>query len=62
MQERMVEKIIAEIDKRTLLGAAYDTMSQDGKLKFRLALINIITDTITDQKWRDDPRGCEGVT
>jgi hypothetical protein len=37
-----VEKIITEIDKSTLLGAAYDCISDVGKQKFQDKLIKIV--------------------
>lgn len=37
-----VDKIIEEIDKRTLLGAAYDCMSEKGKERFKQSLQKII--------------------
>ena len=38
------EKIIEEIDKSTLLGAAYDCMSDNGKTKFQKKIESILKD------------------
>ena len=40
--ESIVEKVIEEIDKSMLLGAAYDCMSEDGKSRFREKLTKAI--------------------
>ena len=42
--KKMVDKIIAEIDKSMLLGAAYDCMSEDGKTRFRDKLSKAISE------------------
>ena len=42
--KKLVDKIIAEIDKSMLLGAAYDCMSEDGKTKFRNKLSKMIAE------------------
>lgn len=39
-----VDKILVEIDRLTLLGAAYDTMSEKSKAKFRLKLLEIVNE------------------
>lgn len=39
---KIVDKIIAEIDKSMLLGAAYDCMTEPGKLKFRSKISKIL--------------------
>lgn len=40
--EEAVNQIIKEIDKRTLLGAAYDCMTEKSKEKFNLRLKEIV--------------------
>lgn len=40
----VVDKIIDEIDKSTLMGAAYDCISDNGKIKFQNKLEKIIKD------------------
>ena len=46
--QEAVEKIIEEIDKSTLLGAAFDCISESGKAKFRVKLEAIVTTTIAE--------------
>ena len=41
--ECMVDDIIKRIDKSTLLGAAYDCMSDSGKDKFRADIKDILS-------------------
>lgn len=43
-----VERVVALIDTSTLLGAAYDCMSDRGKTSFQQNLRVIIADTLKD--------------
>lgn len=40
--EETVDAILKEIDKRTLLGAAYDCMTEKGKERFEQKLLEIL--------------------
>ena len=44
--DQAVEQIIKAIDKRTLLGAAYDCMSDGGQVRFKQSLLKIINATV----------------
>lgn len=41
-----VAKIVEEIDKSTLLGAAFDCMSDQGKLRFQNKMKKIIQESV----------------
>ena len=40
--DKIVQDIIAEIDRSTLLGAAFDCISETGKIKFQNRIKQII--------------------
>ena len=46
--EQIVQDIIAEIDKSTLLGAAYDCISEAGKIKFQNKIEQIIMNQLKE--------------
>ena len=42
--EKTVNKILEEIDKSMLLGAAFDCMTESGKEKFKAKITKIVED------------------
>lgn len=50
MAEIVVDKIVYEIDQSTLLGAAYDCMTESEKYSFRKKLKNLLNEAGVNYK------------